>query len=170
MIRIQAASICGPAPIFETLGRTSDLADATIAAAYRLAVAQVLASKPPKQQSYTAADQLMVIALGRLGMREFDLASDADLVFVLPDADHDELLFWTRVAERSIELLTAYTGEGVVFAVDTRLRPNGREGALVQTASCLHRIFREECGSLGRHRLHEIESRRGQHGGRRLAS
>ena len=31
----------------------------------------------------------MVIALGRLGMREFDLASDADLVFVLPDEDHD---------------------------------------------------------------------------------
>ena len=29
----------------------------------------------------------MVIALGRLGMREFDLGSDADLNFVLPDAD-----------------------------------------------------------------------------------
>ena len=28
----------------------------------------------------------MVIALGRLGVREFDLASDADLNFILPDA------------------------------------------------------------------------------------
>ena len=33
---------------------------------------------------------MMVIALGRLGMREFDLASDADLVFVIPDADAAE--------------------------------------------------------------------------------
>ena len=43
-----------------------------------------------------------------------------------------EMLFWTRVAERIIDLITAYTGEGVMFAVDTRLRPNGREGELVQ--------------------------------------
>ncbi len=141
LIRIQGDSICRPAPIFETLGRTSDLADATIAAAYRMALVQTMAAKPPTGSSYAASDQLMVIALGRLGMREFDLGSDADMVFVLPDADHGELLFWTRVAERTIELLTAYTGEGVVFAVDTRLRPNGREGALVQTASAYTDYF-----------------------------
>jgi glutamate-ammonia-ligase adenylyltransferase len=58
-------------------------------------------------------------------MREFDLASDADLVFVLPDSDSAEIRFWTRVAERLIDLVTAYTGDGVLFAVDTRLRPNG---------------------------------------------
>jgi glutamate-ammonia-ligase adenylyltransferase len=68
-------------------------------------------------------------------MREFDLGSDADLVFVLPDADAPELPFWTHVAERTIEVITSYTGQGVMFAVDTRLRPNGREGALVQLES-----------------------------------
>ena len=36
---------------------------------------------------------------------------------------------------RLIDILTAYTGEGVLFSVDTRLRPNGREGPLVQTVS-----------------------------------
>jgi glutamate-ammonia-ligase adenylyltransferase len=141
MVRIQAASVCAQASIFDTLGRTSELADATIAAAYRMAVAQILMTRPPTDPDYRAVDQLMVIALGRLGMREFDLASDADLVFALPDADHGEQLFWTRVAERTIELLTAYTGEGVVFAVDTRLRPNGREGALVQTVSAFKDYF-----------------------------
>ena len=39
-----------------------------------------------------------------------------------------EIRFWTRVAERMIDMITAYTGEGIMFAVDTRLRPNGREG------------------------------------------
>lgn len=140
MMRIQSESICLPVPIFLTLGRTSDLADAVCAACYQIAVSQVAAARPPSPD-YAPADQLMVIALGRLGMREFDLASDADLVFVLPDEDAEERLFWTRVAERMIDLVTAYTGHGVMFAVDTRLRPNGREGALVQTVGAYKDYF-----------------------------
>ncbi len=66
---------------------------------------------------------MMVIALGRLGMHEFDLASDADLVFVIPDADASETRFWTAVAERMISVISAYTGDGVVFTIDTRLSP-----------------------------------------------
>ena len=51
------------------------------------------------------------------------------------------MLFWTRVAERMIDLITAYTGDGIVFAVDTRLRPNGGAGALVQTGSAYKDYF-----------------------------
>ena len=133
MMRIQADSICRGNPIFETLIRTSDLADRVIAKAYETAIGQVADAHPPKNPDYAPKDQLMVIALGRLGMREFDLASDADLNFILPEADRSEIIFWTRVAERMIDVLAAYTGEGAMFAVDTRLRPSGREGALVQT-------------------------------------
>jgi [glutamine synthetase] adenylyltransferase / [glutamine synthetase]-adenylyl-L-tyrosine phosphorylase len=135
MLHVQAESVCVGPGIFHTLGRTSDLADAVVRAAYSLARDQISANLKPHNSGYTPADQMMVIALGRLGMREFDLGSDADLNFVVPDADAKELAFWTRVAERMIDLISAYTGEGVMFAVDTRLRPNGREGQLVQTVS-----------------------------------
>jgi glutamate-ammonia-ligase adenylyltransferase len=74
-------------------------------------------------------------------MREFDLGSDADLVFVVPDADAVEHAYWTSVAERIIQTLSAYTGEGVMFAVDTRLRPNGREGDLVQSEGAYKAYF-----------------------------
>jgi len=74
-------------------------------------------------------------------MREFDMASDADLVFVLADTDAGEHLFWTRVARRFVDLITAYTGEGMLFAVDTRLRPNGIDGPLVQTESVFKDYF-----------------------------
>jgi glutamate-ammonia-ligase adenylyltransferase len=84
---------------------------------------------------------MWVIALGRLGMREFDLASDADLVFVLADSAAAEMPFWTRVAERLIDLVTAYTGDGVMFAVDTRLRPNGSGGPLVQIEAAVLDYF-----------------------------
>jgi [glutamine synthetase] adenylyltransferase / [glutamine synthetase]-adenylyl-L-tyrosine phosphorylase len=70
-----------------------------------------------------------------LGMREFDLGSDADLLFIIPDTEAQRQRFWTRVAEHVIEILTTYTGDGTILSLDTRLRPNGREGMLVQTES-----------------------------------
>jgi len=81
------------------------------------------------------------VALGRLGMLEFDIASDADIVFVLPDEDSGEIVFWGRVVERMIQQITAYTGEGVIFTVDTRLRPNGSAGMLVQTEQSYRDYF-----------------------------
>ncbi|HZL57742.1 MAG TPA: glutamine-synthetase adenylyltransferase, partial [Bryobacteraceae bacterium] len=127
--------------VFRTLKRTSDLAESIIAAAYRIALADALESAPPLQHGYAPVSQMTVIALGRLGMREFDLASDADLNFVIPDEDASETLFWTGVAERLINVIGAYTGDGVVFTIDARLRPNGREGALVQTEGAYKDYF-----------------------------
>ena len=141
MFRIQSESICLQTPIFTTLERTSDLADAVLAGAYRMAVGQTAAQHPPARPGYQPADQMTVITMGRLGMREFDLASDADLVFVIPDRDTAEQTFWTRVAERLISIVSAYTGDGMMFAVDTRLRPNGRDGALVQPEAAYKDYF-----------------------------
>jgi [glutamine synthetase] adenylyltransferase / [glutamine synthetase]-adenylyl-L-tyrosine phosphorylase len=182
MFRIQSDSLLRPAPIFETLERTSDLADTVIAAAYRIALEE---APQPADPDYRPARQMMVVSLGRLGMREFDLASDADLIFVIPDEDAGEQVFWTAVAERMINAISAYTGDGVMFTVDTRLRPNGREGALVQPEGTYREYFakhaeawegiaymkaRAVAGNLERateflHRLQEVDWRRyGQSG------
>src|SRR6185369_11610081 len=141
ILRIEAESICRSHPIFETLDSTSKLADSVIARVYEIAIADVRASNAPENPEYQPSNQMSTIALGRLGMREFDLGSDADLVFVLPDSDASEMIFWTRVAERVVHLITAYTGEGVLFAVDTRLRPNGSAGPLVQTEGAVTDYF-----------------------------
>jgi glutamate-ammonia-ligase adenylyltransferase len=141
MVRIQSDSVYHRAPVFKTLNRTSELADAVIVGAYGIAVREACELTPPANPDYTPVNQMMVLALGRLGMLEFDLGSDADLVFVIPDADGEETLFWTSVAERMIGVIGAYTGEGVVFAIDNRLRPNGRAGALVQTEAAYRDYF-----------------------------
>jgi glutamate-ammonia-ligase adenylyltransferase len=137
MLRIQSASILGSTPIFATLKQTSVLADSVIGAAYRIAISEA----PAPSFSYLPGNQMMVIALGRLGMSEFDLGSDADLIFVIPDADAPELRYWTTVAERMIQTLSSYTGEGQMFAIDTRLRPNGREGDLVLAEAAYKAYF-----------------------------
>jgi glutamate-ammonia-ligase adenylyltransferase len=138
MLRVQNEGLKPGSRIFDILGETSRLADCVIEAAYRIALTE---APPPASLDYTPRDQMMVIALGRLGMSEFDLGSDADLVFVLPDADAGEHVYWSGVAERIIQTLSSYTGEGVMFSVDTRLRPNGREGDLLQTDGALKSYF-----------------------------
>src|SRR5205814_168758 len=64
MLRIQTESILRRVPIFTTLERTSDLADAVVAGAYRLALAHAIATSPPSSASYTPGAQMMVIAPG----------------------------------------------------------------------------------------------------------
>jgi glutamate-ammonia-ligase adenylyltransferase len=142
MLRIQAESICRAHPIFETLEQTSELADRVISRVYDLSVRETAQDSPPLDPAYRPSNQMWVIALGRLGTHEFDLGSDADLVFVLADTDAHELAFWTRVAERMVVHITAYTGFGVLFAVDTRLRPNGGAGPLVATESAYREYFK----------------------------
>ncbi len=139
MFRIQVGSVCIPQPVFQTLDQTSALVEFVIARAYRIALEQALAHA----RSHASAEkpfeepqrEMMVVALGRLGMREFDVGSDADLLFIVPDVEITRQRFWTRVAERLLEILSAYTEGGPTLTIDTRLRPNGREGILVQSES-----------------------------------
>ena len=85
---------------------------------------------------------LAVLALGRLGTREFDLLSDADLLFVRSESL--EAAQATRAAEQLMHALSAYTREGTVFPVDARLRPRGGEGELVISVGNLQDYFVRE--------------------------
>ncbi len=87
----------------------------------------------------------VVLGMGRLGLSEFDLASDADLVFVAgSEAKREDLEHWTHLAEKTIEVLSSYTREGTIFPVDTRLRPRGQEGELVVTLEGLLSYIAED--------------------------
>ena len=110
--------------VFEKLERNSAIADRALS--YALAIADA----PPG---------FAIMALGRLGSREFDLLSDADVLFVAHESTRREEA--RRAAEKVMEFLTAYTRDGTVFPVDARLRPQGREGELVTTPVHLARYF-----------------------------
>ena len=83
---------------------------------------------------------VVLVALGRLGTGELDLGSDLDLVYVAQDQAAIEAA--RPVVEKFIHLLSAYTQEGTLFQVDSRLRPLGKEGELVQTAEGTLEYFR----------------------------
>jgi len=66
------------------------------------------------------------LALGRLGSGEFDLLSDADVLFVCGEDDDRSAL--TRSAEKMMHVLSAYTRDGTVFPW-TRVCGHGAEKA-----------------------------------------
>ncbi len=82
-----------------------------------------------------------VIAYGKLGGYELGYGSDLDLVFLYDgsrrgeqtsgDKKIDNAVFYARLAQRIIHLLNAHTPAGILYEVDTRLRPNGASGLLV---------------------------------------
>jgi len=88
-----------------------------------------------------APERLAIMALGRLGSSEFDVLSDADLLFIADD-EHDPTLL--KAAEQFMQALAAYTRNGMVFPVDTRLRPRGGEGELLVTPGQFARYCQHE--------------------------
>lgn len=134
LLRVQARSVLAATPLFDTLHATSALAEQVIRASLQAALGD---------QPELPPGAFTVVALGRLGIREFDLASDADLAFffTLSEPDPEAKVAWIHVAERLLSVLSAHTGEGTMFSVDTRLRPRGREGELVDSAAAVENYF-----------------------------
>src|SRR5581483_579813 len=87
--------------------------------------------------------ELAVVALGKLGCRELNYASDIDLFFLFAgegqtagDGRSTESVisnkaFFKGVAERITQMIASQTAEGAAYRIDLRLRPYGRDGDLV---------------------------------------
>ena len=80
---------------------------------------------------------LVVLALGRLGVREMTYKSDLDLIFIYDAADDlvsegqrgiAASVWYARLGQQLINALTALTSEGMCYSVDMRLRPSGNTG------------------------------------------
>lgn len=99
------------------------------------------------------ADDLAVIAMGKLGGHELNLSSDIDLVFVhqgqgetdgersLGQKSIDTKKFMQRWGQGIIDLLATPTEAGIVFRVDMRLRPWGEGSELAIHLSALEKYF-----------------------------
>jgi len=95
-----------------------------------------------------------VIAMGRLGSREMNLASDLDLILIY-DAAEDSAgstgprplplsTYYARLSQRLISAMTAPTAEGRLYEVDMRLRPSGESGPIAASFAAFAGYQREE--------------------------
>ncbi|MDQ1525127.1 MAG: [glutamine synthetase] adenylyltransferase / [glutamine synthetase]-adenylyl-L-tyrosine [Pyrinomonadaceae bacterium] len=130
--------------IVETTEELSNLADAVLAYALNLA-RQELDNRhgaplctDARGRKTTAS--FCVVALGKLGSRELNYASDIDLLFLYSDdgetsgagerGQTTNREYFNRLAELTTRLVGQQSGEGAAYRVDLRLRPHGRDGAL----------------------------------------
>ena len=153
MLRIVWRDFCRLADTMETVRDTSLLAEACIAEALDYHQ-QALERRfgVPRGRSSGERQQLIVLAMGKLGARELNVSSDIDLIFVYPEAgdtdgDSKQLSneeFFTRVGRGVIGSLDQITAEGFVFRVDMRLRPYGESGALVHNFTALEEYYQDQ--------------------------
>ena len=67
-------------------------------------------------------EQLTIIAFGKIGGRDIGYGADLDVIFVGEE---------NRAAQNLISVMAQPTAEGNIWALDTRLRPEGENGPLV---------------------------------------
>jgi len=85
-----------------------------------------------------AVSDFAVLGMGKIAGREFTYHSDLDLIFLCSRASGD-ISVTSRVGQRMISYLANTTGAGIAYAVDTRLRPSGRQGVLVTSFDSFER-------------------------------
>jgi glutamate-ammonia-ligase adenylyltransferase len=83
-----------------------------------------------------------VIAYGKLGGKELGYVSDLDLIFLFDDDDDLAPSNYARLAQRFITWMTTHTPAGILFDIDTALRPDGASGMLVSSVNAFERYQR----------------------------
>ena len=84
--------------------------------------------------------EFVIIGYGKVGGLELSYSSDLDLVFLHNsdsmgstngDRSQDNGVFYTRMGQRMIHIISTQTRSGDLYEVDMRLRPSGNSGMIV---------------------------------------
>ena len=140
--QLAARDLAGLASLGEVTETMTQIAEISIAQALRTQSAALTARYGSPMTGRGEKQELLVIGMGKLGGRELNVSSDIDLIFVYPeDGETDgsgrdarpisNFDFFTRLGRSLINAIAEVTGDGQVFRVDMRLRPNGDSGPLV---------------------------------------
>jgi len=148
MVRIAWRDLAGWAGLDETLSALSDLADHCLHVALESLFQWAISrdGRPMEIHSGQPA-RFVVLGMGKLGGQELNFSSDIDLIFAYTDdgqTDRTGLTnheFFLRLGQRLIQALNEQTGDGLVFRVDMRLRPNGASGPLALSFEAMEQYY-----------------------------
>ncbi|HZZ86658.1 MAG TPA: bifunctional [glutamate--ammonia ligase]-adenylyl-L-tyrosine phosphorylase/[glutamate--ammonia-ligase] adenylyltransferase [Anaeromyxobacteraceae bacterium] len=129
VLRIAIHDIAGTIRLGEVAAQLTALAEVCLERAL------ALAEEEAREKGRATPGRLCVVAMGKLGGAELGYHSDLDLIFLYPEGEEPEHAAYARLAQRLISFLQVPLREGVLYKIDTRLRPSGNQGALVTSAS-----------------------------------
>jgi glutamate-ammonia-ligase adenylyltransferase len=131
LMRLAARDLTGTATLDDVAAELSDLASATLDAAFVVATAELGPDAVPCR--------LAVIGMGKCGGRELNYISDVDVVFVAEPgltadgadgAEVDELAALRTASQLAAGIIRVCAS---IWEVDAALRPEGKMGPLVRT-------------------------------------
>jgi len=150
---IALCDIGGVLPVMQVTAGLTDLAVAAVRSALRYLLRQEAARgrlSPSNVDRPEENSGLIVLAMGKMGAGELNFSSDIDLI-VFFDAEASTLAtdiepqpFFVRLTQALARLLQQRSGDGYVFRVDLRLRPDPASTQVaISTASALDYYERE---------------------------
>jgi glutamate-ammonia-ligase adenylyltransferase len=139
------ADLSGRLPLMKVSDRLTDIAELIVARCMSLAWDQMTRAYGVPQCGERAGAlrqvRVAVAGYGKLGGLELGYGSDLDLVFLhdscgeiqqtAGDRPLDNAVFFLRLGQRIVHLLTMHSAAGRLYEVDMRLRPNGKGGFLI---------------------------------------
>jgi glutamate-ammonia-ligase adenylyltransferase len=150
LMRIYLRDCLHIATLAEVTEELSSLADVILGYALSLAHQEVAnrhgSPLTRDAKGRVAQSEMAIVALGKLGCRELNYASDIDLMFLYAGEGEtagagrgregvvSNKEFFTTVAQWVVNMTGRNHGEGAVYRIDLRLRPYGRDGDLVWEA------------------------------------
>ena len=134
--RLLALDLAGELSVERLADHLSALADVMVAATVRWAW-KTVATRHVEEPRFA------VIAYGKLGGKELGYVSDLDVIFLFDDEDDMAPSNYAKLAQRFITWMTAHTPAGILFDIDTALRPDGASGMLVSSLAAFERYQRQ---------------------------
>jgi glutamate-ammonia-ligase adenylyltransferase len=144
MLRLGAREI-GWGTTLEVARELAGLADACLDAAVRVCDG-FLRQGHGAPTSSEGPPSFVVLGMGKLGGEELNFSSDVDLIYVYSTDEgsaggltlHE---YYARLSQMVTRAISEATGDGAVFRVDLRLRPEGRSGAICNSALACERYY-----------------------------
>ena len=157
IFRVGVADLTGRMPVMQVSDRLTDIAELIVERAMQLSWRQITAQHgTPLCDDGTGLRPVTVAAAGygKLGGMELSYSSDLDLVFLHDSRGErqetdgakpvDNQVFFVRLAQRIVHLLTMHSAAGRLYEVDVRLRPSGKGGMLVTSIHAFAEYQRKE--------------------------
>jgi len=150
MVRIAIRDLAGWSDYHATVRELSALADTVVSETLSLLYRwQRDEEGTPKGEQSGRQQQMVVVAMGKLGARELNFSSDIDLIFAYPEDGEtrgrrpwiSNQEFFNHLAQRLIRAINNKTADGFVFRVDMRLRPFGESGSLVSSFDAMEDYY-----------------------------
>jgi glutamate-ammonia-ligase adenylyltransferase len=132
LFQLLAQDLAGALTVERLADYLSALADLIVAATIGAAW-QAIATRHRPEPKFA------VIAYGKLGGKELGYVSDLDVIFLFDDDDQEAPGNYAKLAQRFITWMTAHTSAGILFDIDTALRPDGASGMLVSSVAAFER-------------------------------